>query len=130
MLLLGHGENSIFEILHELQPRFPDIEIVPIIADVRDCERLRGVFHTYRPFAVFHAAAHKHVPLMECNIAEAVTNNILGTKNVAELAAEYEVEHLVMISTDKAVRPTNVMGATKRVKVNTKLHQEKYNILS
>ena len=88
---------------------------VPVIADVRDRERLRQVFEQYRPYSVFHAAAHKHVPLMESNVAEAVTNNVLGTRNVAELSAEFGVEHLVLISTDKAVRPTNVMGATKRV---------------
>jgi FlaA1/EpsC-like NDP-sugar epimerase len=95
--------------------RFPTVSAVPVIADVRDRDRLRQVFQQYRPYSVFHAAAHKHVPLMESNLAEAVTNNVLGTKNVAELSAEFGVEHLVMISTDKAVRPTNVMGATKRV---------------
>jgi FlaA1/EpsC-like NDP-sugar epimerase len=115
VVVLGHGENSIFDILAELTERFPTVSAVPVIADVRDRERLRQVFKQYRPYSVFHAAAHKHVPLMESNLAEAVTNNILGTKNVAELSAEFGVEHLVMISTDKAVRPTNVMGATKRV---------------
>ena len=73
------------------------------------------MFEQYKPYSVFHAAAHKHVPLMEGNVAEAVTNNVLGTKNVAELSAEFGVEHLVLISTDKAVRPTSIMGATKRV---------------
>lgn len=115
VLMLGHGENSIFDVLSELTERFPHVTAVPIIADVRDRERLRQIFAQYRPYSVFHAAAHKHVPLMEGNIAEAVTNNVLGTKNVAELSAEFGVEHLVMISTDKAVRPTNIMGATKRV---------------
>jgi FlaA1/EpsC-like NDP-sugar epimerase len=115
IVLLGHGENSIFDILVELTEHFPTVTAVPVIADVRDRERLRLVFDQYRPYSVFHAAAHKHVPLMEGNIAEAVTNNVLGTKNVAELAAEFGAEHLVLISTDKAVRPTNVMGATKRV---------------
>jgi FlaA1/EpsC-like NDP-sugar epimerase len=115
ILLVGHGENSIFDILAELTERFPQVTAVPVIADVRDRERLRQVFEQYRPYSVFHAAAHKHVPLMEGNIAEAVTNNVLGTKNVAELAAEFGVEHLVLISTDKAVRPTNIMGATKRI---------------
>jgi FlaA1/EpsC-like NDP-sugar epimerase len=115
IVLLGHGENSIFDILAELAEHFPTVTAVPVIADVRDRERLRQVFTQYRPYSVFHAAAHKHVPLMEANIAEAVTNNVLGTRNVAELSAEFGAEHLVLISTDKAVRPTNVMGATKRV---------------
>jgi len=83
--------------------------------DVRDREGMERVFDRYEPFSVFHAAAHKHVPLMEANVAEAVTNNVLGTKNVVELAAAAEVEHLVLISTDKAVHPTSIMGATKRV---------------
>jgi FlaA1/EpsC-like NDP-sugar epimerase len=115
VLLLGHGENSIFDVLHELTSRFPRVEFIPVIADVRDRDRMRHVFFEHRPYAVFHAAAHKHVPLMEANIAEAVTNNVLGTRNVAELSAEVGVEHLVLISTDKAVRPTSIMGATKRV---------------
>ena len=115
ILILGHGENSIFDILAELNDRFPTVHVVPIIADVRNRERLLQVFEQYRPYAVFHAAAHKHVPLMEENVAEAVTNNVLGTKNIAELSAQFAVEHLVMISTDKAVRPTNIMGATKRI---------------
>jgi FlaA1/EpsC-like NDP-sugar epimerase len=115
IVLLGHGENSIFDVLAELCDRFPGVNTVPVIADVRDRERMRQIFAEYRPYSVFHAAAHKHVPLMECNVAEAVTNNVLGTKNVAELSAEFGVEHLVLISTDKAVRPTNIMGATKRV---------------
>jgi FlaA1/EpsC-like NDP-sugar epimerase len=115
ILLLGHGENSIFDVVHELNDRFPSVTVIPIIADVRDRERMRQIFEEHRPYAVFHTAAHKHVPLMEGNIAEAITNNILGTRNVAELAADFGVEHLVMISTDKAVRPTNVMGATKRI---------------
>jgi FlaA1/EpsC-like NDP-sugar epimerase len=115
ILLLGHGENSIFDIQYELAERFPAASLVPIIADVRDRDRMRRVFEEYKPYAVFHAAAHKHVPLMEGNIAEAVTNNVLGTRNVAQLSAEFGAEHLVLISTDKAVHPTNVMGATKRI---------------
>ncbi|MGH7630812.1 MAG: UDP-N-acetylglucosamine 4,6-dehydratase family protein, partial [Gemmatimonadales bacterium] len=115
VLLLGHGENSIFDVLHEVTVTFPRVEFVPVIADVRDRDRMRQVFEEHRPYAVFHAAAHKHVPLMEANIAEAVTNNVLGTRNVAELCAEFGAEHLVLISTDKAVRPTSIMGATKRV---------------
>jgi FlaA1/EpsC-like NDP-sugar epimerase len=115
VLVMGHGENSIFDVMAELAERHPNVTAVPIIGDVRDRQRMRLIFERYRPYAVFHAAAHKHVPLMEENMAEAVTNNVLGTKNIAELSAEFGVEHLVLISTDKAVRPTNVMGATKRV---------------
>src|SRR5438094_2852104 len=89
IVLLGHGENSIFDVLAELTERFPSVTAIPIITDVRDRDRLRQVFSQYRPYAVFHAAAHKHVPLMEGNVAEAVTNNVLGTKNVAELSAEF-----------------------------------------
>ncbi len=115
VLVMGHGENSIFDVMAELTERYPHLEAVPIIGDVRNRERMRQIFERYRPYAVFHAAAHKHVPLMEENVAEAITNNVLGTRNVAELSAEFGVEHFVLISTDKAVRPTNVMGATKRV---------------
>jgi FlaA1/EpsC-like NDP-sugar epimerase len=114
LVILGHGENSIFDVLHELERLAPGVPIVPVIADVRDRERLDEVFAVHRPYSVFHAAAHKHVPLMEANPVEAVTNNVLGTKNVAELAAQHGARHFVLISTDKAVRPTNVMGASKR----------------
>lgn len=113
--LLGHGENSIFEILGELRIRFPEIPCDAIICDVRDRERLRTVFESFRPLVIFHAAAHKHVGLMERNPEEAVTNNILGTRNVADLAGECGAERFVLISTDKAVRPTSVMGASKRI---------------
>jgi FlaA1/EpsC-like NDP-sugar epimerase len=115
MILIGHGENSIFEIMVELEESYPDLEKFPVIVDVRDRNRLRQVFEQYRPHVVFHAAAHKHVSLMERNAEEAVTNNVIGTRNVVEVAVESGVERLVMISTDKAVRPTNVMGATKRL---------------
>lgn len=115
LILLGHGENSIFDVLHELRPKFPTLQIVPVVADVRDRRRIFQIFEDRRPFAVFHAAAHKHVPLMEENVIEAVTNNVMGTRNLVDAAVEFHVEHFVLISTDKAVRPTNVMGATKRV---------------
>lgn len=114
LILLGHGENSIFETTLELLEDFPNLPLQPVIADIRDLPRMRSVFANLRPQVVFHAAAHKHVPLMESNIEEAVTNNIVGTRNVVEAADAVEVERLVMISTDKAVRPANVMGATKR----------------
>lgn len=115
LLLLGHGENSIFETLLELGEHFPHLEIQPLIADVRDRSRLEAIFAECRPQVVFHAAAHKHVPLMEANPAEAVTNNVLGTKNVVEVSERFGVERFVLISTDKAVAPSNVYGATKRL---------------
>ncbi len=115
LVLLGHGENSIFNITQELTGSFPGVSIMPVVADVRDRGRIDRVFKGLRPSLVLHAAAHKHVPLMELNVAEAITNNIGGSRNIAEASVEYEVGRLVLISTDKAVRPTNVMGATKRV---------------
>lgn len=115
IILLGHGENSIFDILNELVDGHPGVRFTPVIVDVRDRERLARVFDECEPTVVFHAAAHKHVPMMECNVPEAITNNVLGTRNVVELAAAAKVERLVLISTDKAVRPTSVMGASKRV---------------
>jgi FlaA1/EpsC-like NDP-sugar epimerase len=115
LLLLGHGENSIFEILAELRENFPLLLVRPLIADVRDRPRLTGLFRRHHPDIIFHTAAHKHVPLMESNIEDAVSNNILGTFNVVNVSLETDVERLVMISTDKAIRPVNIMGATKRV---------------
>lgn len=115
LLLLGHGENSIFEVLMELKENYPSLPIHPIICDIRDYPRLSAIFRQHRPQVVFHAAAHKHVPLMEVNVEDAVSNNILGTKNVVNAAIDSDVDQLVMISTDKAIRPVNVMGATKRL---------------
>jgi FlaA1/EpsC-like NDP-sugar epimerase len=115
VVLVGHGENSIFDIMHELKADFPEVSMIPIIADVRDRKRVAAIFRLHKPHAVFHAAAHKHVPLMEENVVEAITNNIYGTLNVVDAALEAGCEHFVFISTDKAVRPTSVMGATKRV---------------
>ena len=115
LLMLGHGENSIFSALLSLKERFPTLDIVPIIADVRDQPRLAVVFQRWHPEVIFHTAAHKHVPLMESNIEEAVTNNILGTRNIVQSALAHDVQRLVMISTDKAIRPVNIMGATKRI---------------
>ncbi|HTK47526.1 MAG TPA: nucleoside-diphosphate sugar epimerase/dehydratase [Gemmatimonadaceae bacterium] len=115
IVAVGRGENSIFELLQELGRTFPRLTVDPVIGDVRDHTRMASVMSKYRPFSVFHAAAHKHVPLMEANVAEAVINNVLGTQNVVTLSAEHDVEHFVLISTDKAVRPTSVMGATKRI---------------
>lgn len=115
LILLGHGENSIFEIFHELRELHPDLETVTLIADIRDKEKIDRIFEQYRPQVIFHAAAHKHVPLMELNPDEAVTNNVFGTRNVAEAAHRVGAECFVMVSTDKAVNPGNVMGATKRM---------------
>lgn len=115
LLLLGKGENSIYEIIQELKINCPEVKTVPIIADIRDKERIKAIMDYFKPQVVFHAAAHKHVPLMEYQPAEAVRNNILGTKVVADEAASHNVETFVMISTDKAVNPTSVMGCTKRV---------------
>ena len=115
LVLLGHGENSIFDALLELQEDYGTLSIHPIIADVRDLSRLQAVFQAHRPEVVFHAAAHKHVPLMEYNVEEAITNNIVGTRNVILAAINFDVERFVFISTDKAVKPINVYGATKRL---------------
>ncbi len=115
LVLLGHGENSIFEAALELQEDFPGLSIRPVIADIRDLPRMETIFNNDRPQVVFHAAAHKHVPLMESNVEEAVTNNVIGTRNVVQAAVAAGTERLVLISTDKAVRPANVMGATKRL---------------
>ncbi|MFC4557944.1 polysaccharide biosynthesis protein [Virgibacillus kekensis] len=117
ILLLGHGEFSIYTIDMELREKYgdTDIEIVPIIADVQDKKRIFDVVGTHRPSIIYHAAAHKHVPLMEYNPHEAVKNNVIGTRNVAEAADTFSTKTFVMVSTDKAVNPTNVMGATKRV---------------
>jgi FlaA1/EpsC-like NDP-sugar epimerase len=115
IVAVGRGENSIFELLQEIGRLFPEVPVQPVIADVRDHTRMETVIQRNRPYSVFHAAAHKHVPLMEANVAEAVLNNVLGTQNVVSLCHEHDVQHFVLISTDKAVRPTSVMGATKRI---------------
>lgn len=125
MIFLGHGENSVFNIQQELQQVLQILkqeegsdkyltEIVPYIADLRIETRLEDAFRVYQPEVIFHAAAHKHVPLMELNPPEAITNNVLGTKNLLDLAIKYDIDNFVMVSTDKAVNPTNVMGASKR----------------
>jgi FlaA1/EpsC-like NDP-sugar epimerase len=116
LLLLGHGENSIYLIHQELTTMNNDnTEIVPLIADVQDKKRLLEIMMQHHPDIVYHAAAHKHVPMMEGNPKEAVKNNVFGTRNVAEVAKLAGVDRFVMVSTDKAVNPTNIMGATKRV---------------
>ncbi|MFH5779444.1 polysaccharide biosynthesis protein [Heyndrickxia oleronia] len=117
LILLGHGENSIYNIEMELKETYKQsiIDIIPVIADIQDIKKMYSVMDTYRPNVVYHAAAHKHVPLMEANPEEAVKNNIVGTMNAANASKWAKVETFVMISSDKAVNPTNVMGATKRL---------------
>jgi FlaA1/EpsC-like NDP-sugar epimerase len=115
LVLLDHSENQVFEIEGELRRKFPTLRLSPTIADIRDTARIRRVFEKFRPFAVFHAAAHKHVPLMEENLVESITNNVMGTRNVVDASIDVGVQHFVLISTDKAVRPTSIMGATKRL---------------
>ena len=116
IVILGHGENSIYQLNMELVGKYSQhFTITPVIADVQDRKRIFEVMDKYKPDVVYHAAAHKHVPLMELNPREAVKNNILGTRNVAEAASHARVKSFVMVSTDKAVNPPNIMGATKRL---------------
>ena len=116
IVILGHGENSIYQLNMDLVGKYSQhFTITPVIADVQDRKRIFEVMDKYKPDVVYHAAAHKHVPLMELNPREAVKNNILGTRNVAEAASHARVKAFVMVSTDKAVNPPNIMGATKRL---------------
>lgn len=115
LILLGHGENSIFLIEQELRHRWPKLSLGVVVADIRDLPRLTAIFAQTKPQVVFHAAAHKHVPMMEANCEDAISNNVGGTRSLVQLAERFGVERFVLISSDKAVNPTNVMGATKRV---------------
>ena len=115
LILFDNGETPMHNLRLELEERYPALKFIPVIGDVRIPARLDFVFRTYHPQVVFHAAAYKHVPLMEENPCEAVLVNVAGTRNVADKCIEYDVEKMVMISTDKAVNPTNVMGCTKRL---------------
>ena len=115
LLLVEQAENSLFHVERQLRAEFPDVKVIPYIADICDSKRLEAVFAKERPSAVFHAAAHKHVPLMEANPGEAIKNNVFGTRKVADLSHQYGVEKFVMVSTDKAVNPTSIMGVSKRV---------------
>ena len=115
LLILDNYENNAYAIQNEIRRTYPDVDLFTIIASVREKERMDEIFAAHRPQVVFHAAAHKHVPLMEDNPQEAVKNNIFGTRNVAECADKYQSDRFVLISTDKAVNPTNIMGASKRV---------------
>jgi len=115
LLLVERAEFALFDVDREIRRRWPDSRPVAVVADVGDEARMRRVFEDHRPQIILHAAAHKHVPLMEANVSEAIRNNVLGTARLGTLAGEYGVDVFVMISTDKAVRPTSVMGASKRV---------------
>lgn len=115
LIIFDIYENNAYDLQNELLRKYKDLNLKTLIGSVRDRKRLNNIFKEYRPQVVFHAAAHKHVPLMEDSPGEAIKNNVLGTLNAAELASEYGVERFVLISTDKAVNPTNVMGATKRM---------------
>jgi FlaA1/EpsC-like NDP-sugar epimerase len=115
LLLFEHDENALFHVERELRQTYPEASIVPVIGDICDTERVEQIFKRYRPQVVFHAAAHKHVPMMEANACEAIKNNVFGTLVVADAARVHGADAFVMISTDKAVNPTSVMGATKRV---------------
>ena len=115
LILFDSAETPMHNIRLELEARFPELEFVPVVGDVRIRERVDMVYRVYQPSVVFHAAAYKHVPMMEENPCEAVLANVVGTRNVADLAVKYRVEKMVMISTDKAVNPTNIMGASKRL---------------
>jgi len=115
LVMFEIAESPLFELELEMRVKFPNLQIVPLIGDIRDRKRVETVISAHRPSLIYHAAAYKHVPMMEVHPVEAVKNNILGTKIVAEVAADYGVRRFVLVSSDKAVRPTNVMGATKRV---------------
>ncbi len=115
LTLVGHGENSLFRMQNELRQHWPELNLDVVVADIRDLPRMRNIFVRSRPQVVFHAAAHKHVPLMEDNPEDAVTNNVGGTRTLVSLAEQFGVERFVLISSDKAVNSVNVMGATKRV---------------
>lgn len=115
LILVERAEPSLFQIHRELEASFANLEIVPAMADVCDQERVRTLFEIHRPAVIFHAAAHKHVPLMEINAGEAIKNNVFGTRTVVQAAHEFEAETFVLVSTDKAVNPTSIMGSTKRV---------------
>ena len=115
LIILDNYENNAYDIQNELLHRNPDLDLTVVIANIRERQRIESIFKMYKPDVVFHAAAHKHVPLMEANPTEAIKNNVFGTLNVAECSDKYGTKRFVLISTDKAVNPTNIMGATKRI---------------
>jgi len=115
LIIFDIYENNAYEIQNELKYKFPELNLITLIGSVRDSKRLDFVFRTYKPQVVYHAAAHKHVPLMEDSPNESIKNNVFGTFKTAQCADHYGAEKMVLISTDKAVNPTNIMGATKRI---------------
>ena len=130
IVLVEQAENNLFFIHNQLKENYPDVDIVPCIADICDKHRIEYIFELYQPKFVFHSAAHKHVPMMEWNPGEAIKNNVIGSKIVADVANDKNVDRFVMISTDKAVNPTSVMGATKRLaEVYIKSLSEKSNTI-
>lgn len=115
LIMLDQAESPLYDIHNELKDEFPNIDFEVVIGDIRNLERMRNLFNNFKPTYVFHAAAYKHVPMMENNPSEAVLTNVFGTRNLVDLACEFNIDKFVMISTDKAVNPTNVMGASKRI---------------
>jgi FlaA1/EpsC-like NDP-sugar epimerase len=114
-MILDHSENGLFYMERKIKKEFRHLKLIIVLADIRNREKMENIFTSFKPEVVFHSAAHKHVPMMEYHPDEAVSNNILGTKNLIELADKYGVNNFVMISTDKAINPTSVMGASKQV---------------
>jgi FlaA1/EpsC-like NDP-sugar epimerase len=115
IILLDQAESDLYNLQHELKYQFPTFKFSIVVGDIRSIDRMRRLFDFYKPHFVYHAAAYKHVPLMEDNPSEAILTNVKGTQNLVDLSLQFEVEKFVMISTDKAVNPTNVMGASKRI---------------
>lgn len=115
LIILDNHENSLYDIQNELLHKYPKLSIEAIVANIRERDRICNIFEEYRPDVVFHAAAHKHVPLMEANPGEAVKNNVFGTLNVVECSDRFDIKKFVLVSTDKAVNPTSIMGASKRI---------------
>ena len=115
LIILDIYENTTYDIQNELKVKFPDLDLVVLIGSVRNTNRMNWIFETYHPEIIYHAAAHKHVPLMESSPNEAIKNNVFGTLNTAKAASENGCRRFILISTDKAVNPTNIMGASKRI---------------
>jgi FlaA1/EpsC-like NDP-sugar epimerase len=115
IILLEIAESPLYDLMMEVKPLFPTIKFIHVIADVRNMTMLEPIFKEYNPDVVFHAAAYKHVPLMEDFPPQAILTNVWGTKNIADLSVKYGVQRFIMVSTDKAVNPTNIMGASKRI---------------